>query len=231
MNTTKNTPDTKTPEPAPAPALAPALAEIDTPPPGNDNAVRGGIPDTTPLVASPDVVRHLRATLRRRRQTEVRRKYDAGLCEEPDAYGRPTLYWEARDPVDTKRYLAVLGELFESGRMPEHGAEILWGEAEQVPHAEIAAEIGVTETVVDNRLYRMRRTFRARLAALGLLTLLLLLVAVLAAPVGGVSAPAPRGEPTERVAPVRSVPAPDAGTPRDSGNSSFSVRGNRAVAH
>jgi DNA-directed RNA polymerase specialized sigma24 family protein len=166
----------------------------------------------------------------RLREAEVRGKYDAGLCDDADAYLAPTLHWEHRDPVDTKRYLAVLGELFESGRMPEHGAEILWGEAEQVPHAEIAAEVGVTETVVDNRLYRMRRTFRARLAALGLLTLLALLLAVLAAPVGEVSAPAPREKPTEPAAPVRSVPASDAGTPCRWENSSSPVRGNCAVA-
>jgi DNA-directed RNA polymerase specialized sigma24 family protein len=258
-----------------------AMTDPGAPVPGNDNATPGGIPDTTPLVASPEVVRHLRVMLRRygvatqdladaiadvqadsieaartgrmpasaaqwkalaatiaarwasrrRSEAKVRGKYDAGLCDDPDAYARPTLHWETRDPVDTKRYLAVLGELFESGQMPEHGAEILWGEAEEVPHAEIAAELGVTQSVVNNRLYRMRRTFRARLAALGLLTLLLLLVAVLAAPVGGVSAPAPREEPTETAAPVRSVPASDAGTPHDSGNSSSPVRENRAVAH
>ena len=99
----------------------------------------------------------------------MRDKYDAGLCDDADAYVRPTLHWEHADPVDTKRYLAVLKELFDSGQMPEHGAEILWGEAEEVPHAEIAAEIGVTTTVVDNRLFRMRARFRARLAALGML--------------------------------------------------------------
>ncbi len=219
-----------------------------TPPPSNDNAARTSIPDTTPLVAHPDLVRHIRGTLRsyrvarhdmadaiadvqteaieaartgrmpaslpqwkvlaatiaarwaldRRRYASVRKKYDAGLCEDPDAYARPTLFWEHRDPVDTKRYLAVLKDLFDSGQMPEHGAEILWGEAEGVPHEEIAAEIGVTRTVVDNRLCRMRVSFRARLAALGLLTLPLLLLAILqAAFVEGVSHPAPQTMPTE----------------------------------
>jgi DNA-directed RNA polymerase specialized sigma24 family protein len=101
------------------------------------------------------------------RQAEVRSRYDAGLCDDADAYGRPTLHWEHRDPVDTKRYLAILKELFDSGQMPEHGAEILQGEADEVPHKEIAAEIGVSRKVVDKRLFRMRATFRARLAALG----------------------------------------------------------------
>lgn len=63
----------------------------------------------------------------------------------------------------------MLQGLFDSGQMPEHGVEILFGEADEVPHAEIAAELGVTRTVVDNRLYRMRARFRARLGALGML--------------------------------------------------------------
>jgi DNA-directed RNA polymerase specialized sigma24 family protein len=201
-----------------------AAAEIDTPPPGNDNAARSAIPDTTPLVAHPDVVRSIRAKLQRYRvspqdmadaiaevQTESletarscgmpsglaqwkalantiavhwaldrlreqkrRARYDAGLCENADAYLHPTLHWEHRDPVDTKRYLAVLKDLFDSGQMPEHGEDILQGEADEVPHREIAAEIGVTPSVVRGRLFRMRAKFRARLAALGMLALLLL---------------------------------------------------------
>lgn len=247
----------------------------DTLAPSNDNATRGGCPDTTHLAARPDVVRYLRATLRRcgvapqlmadaiadvqadsieaararrmpagpaqwkalvatvavrqaidrRRQTDARSKYDAGLCDDPDAYGRPSLHWERRDPVDTKRYLAVLGELFDSGQMPEHGAEILWAEAEEVPREEIAAEIGVSETTVGNRLFRMRARFRARLAALGMLTVVLLLLAAYLTPVEKVSAPAPRTEPAEP-APRRGLPACDAGTPGAPENSSSPVRRN-----
>jgi DNA-directed RNA polymerase specialized sigma24 family protein len=137
----------------------------------------------------------VRRAVDRLREAEVRDKYDVGLCDDADAYARPTLHWAHADPVDTKRQLAVLKELFDAGQMPERGAEILWGEAEQVPHAEIAAEIGVTTTVVDNRLSGMRARFRARLAALGILTLLLLLLAVLHARSGEVAGPAPRTKP------------------------------------
>jgi DNA-directed RNA polymerase specialized sigma24 family protein len=42
-------------------------AEIDTRAPANDNAERGGIPDTTALIARPEVVRSIRAALRRYR--------------------------------------------------------------------------------------------------------------------------------------------------------------------
>jgi DNA-directed RNA polymerase specialized sigma24 family protein len=264
--------DTRNTDSTTAQPLGP-MTEIGTPAPSNDNATRDGIPDTTHLVARPDVVRYLRATLRRcgvapqdmadaiadvqadsieaararrmpagpaqwkafaatiavrraidrRRETDARGKYDAGLCDDADVYERRSLHWEQRDPVDTKRYLAVLGELFDSGQMPEHGAEILWAEAEEVPRKEIAAEIGVSNTAVGNRLFRMRARFRARLAALGLLTVVLLLLAAFPAPVAKVSAPAPRTKPVEP-APQRGLPAWDAGTAGPSGNSSSPVR-------
>ena len=267
MNTTstKNT-ETNTTDPVTASPLG-ATSEGDTPGPGNDNALSVGIPDTTHLAAHRDVVRRIRATLRRYRvssqnmpdaiadvQTESietartrgmprdlaqwkafartiavhwaldrlreakrRSKYDAGLCDNADAYLRPTLHWEHRDPVDTKRYLAILKDLFDSGQMPEHGEEILQGEADEVPHGEIAAEIGVSRTVVDNRLSRMRAKFRARLAALGMLTLLLLLFA-LPSPVADVAAPAPEAMPAKPPPPACSVAARDGGTPPHSEN-------------
>ena len=243
------------PRPVPTAATGPLA-------PANDNAARGAIPAATALVAHPDVVRHIRATLRRYRvapqnmndaiadvqkesiemgrtremprslaqwkalsatiavhwaldrlrEATVRRKYDAGLSADADAYLRPTLRWEHRDPVDTKRFLAILKELFDSGQMPVDGDEILQGIADEVPHAEIAAELGVTTTVVHNRLFRMRATFRARLVALGMLTLVLLLGALLA-PETEVAAPAPRATPEQPAPPASRVSAWDGGTP------------------
>lgn len=209
--------------------------------PSNDNAKRGDPPDTTKLVAHPEVVRYVRATLRRcgvaardmpdaiadaqvesiaaaragrmptalaqwkalaaavaahwaikrQRDADVRAKYDAGLCDNADDHASLTMHWERRDPVDTKRYLAVLKDLFDSDHMPEDAAEILWGEAEEVRHAEIAAELGVTESIVRNRLFRMRLTFRTKFTALGMLVLVLalLLLAVLWSPSSNVAAP------------------------------------------
>ena len=57
--------------------------------------------------------------------------------------------------------------------------EILQGEADAVPHVEIAAEIGLSTTVVHDRLSRMLAPFRARLAALGTLAVVLLLLGAL----------------------------------------------------
>jgi DNA-directed RNA polymerase specialized sigma24 family protein len=259
METTMNPPGTRIPDSTTPPFGA--TAETDTSLPGNDNAVPGGIPDTTRLVAHPKVVQCIRAALRRYRiaqqdmddaiaevqaesieaartrrtplslrqwkalattiaahwaldrlrEAKVRSKYDVGLCDDADAYLRPTLRWEHRDPVDTKRHLAVLKDLFESGQMPEHGEEILQGVADEVPHEEIAADIGVSTTVVHNRLSRMRSTFRARLAALGMLTLMVLFVSALLWPVGEPRVSAPRTTPTYRTAPVGSVPGVDGG--------------------
>ncbi len=96
------------------------------------------------------------------RRASVRLKYDEGLCQNPDERG-PRQGGTPRDPVDTKRYLEVLGSLFQSGRMPEKGAEILWGVAEGVPQREIGEETGLSGRQVDYRLARMRRVFAEEL--------------------------------------------------------------------
>jgi DNA-directed RNA polymerase specialized sigma24 family protein len=134
----------------------------------------------------------------RLREADVRDKYDAGLSEEADRAMSPTLHWEQRDPVDTKRYLLLLKEMFDSGQMPEYGEEILQDAADEVEQAETAAELGISTRVVSKRLCQMRARFRARLAALGMLTLLVMLSALFAVPFGGVTAPAPETKPPER---------------------------------
>jgi DNA-directed RNA polymerase specialized sigma24 family protein len=171
----------------------------------------------------------VRWAIDRLREAEVRAKYDAGLCEDADLYSSPMLHSEQRDPVDTKRFLAILKDLFDSGEMPEAGAEILWGEAEGVPHAEIAAELGVSESIVKNRLFRMRAKFHARLTALGMLTVMLLLLGVLFAPAGDVATPPPpQPKPVESVPEERCPPGWDAGTPI-SKNPTPNVRRNCAL--
>ena len=149
----------------------------------------------------------------RLREAEIAGKHDAGLCDDSDACARPALHREQRDPVDTKRYLAVLKGLFESGQMPPDGAEILWGVAEDVPRAQIAVEIGVAETTVRNRLLRMRATFRAKLAVLGMLVLLLLTLVTLLLPVIDVAAPAPETTPPKPAQSVESGSEWDSGVP------------------
>jgi DNA-directed RNA polymerase specialized sigma24 family protein len=160
-----------------------------------------------------------RWALNQRRAAKVRKKYDAGFCEDPDAYLSPTLHWEHRDPVDTKRYLVILKELFDSGQMPEDGQAILQDAADEVPRADTAAELGITESAVWGRLSRMRARFRARLITLGMLTLMMLLLASsLVGSVGGVGAPAPQTQTTGEVPSVRVEPAVDASAPDASEN-------------
>jgi len=102
-----------------------------------------------------------------RRKWQVRKKYDTGLCEEPDAHG-PIEVERGRDPVDTQRYLAVLKDQFDRSEMPDMGGEILWDAAEDVPQEETAAEIGLSEQTVKRRLRAMRERFSRRLDDLGL---------------------------------------------------------------
>jgi DNA-directed RNA polymerase specialized sigma24 family protein len=104
----------------------------------------------------------VRWALKRKRQARHRRKYNVGPCEDADVFLSPTLHWEHRDPVDTKRYLAILKELFDSGQMPELGQEILQDAADEVPAKQTAEEIGISEPAVRKRLFRMRAKFRAR---------------------------------------------------------------------
>jgi DNA-directed RNA polymerase specialized sigma24 family protein len=102
-----------------------------------------------------------------RRKWEVREKYDAGLCEEPDACG-PIEVEHGRDPVDTQRYLAVLKDLFDRGEMPDMGGEILWDAADDVAQEETAEETGLDVRQVEYRLHKMRDRFAQRLVVLGL---------------------------------------------------------------
>jgi DNA-directed RNA polymerase specialized sigma24 family protein len=146
--------------------MADAIAEVQTE--SLETACTRGMPSSLGQWKALATTIAVHWALDRLREAKVRRKYDAGLCEDADAYSRPTLRWEHRDPVDTKRYLAILKELFDSGQMPEHGQEILQGEADGVPLVEIAAELGIRASVVRGRLFRMRARFRARLAALGM---------------------------------------------------------------
>jgi DNA-directed RNA polymerase specialized sigma24 family protein len=151
-----------------------------------------------------------RTAIDRLRHAEVQDKYDDGPCEDPDLYMQPTLRWEHRDPVDTRRYLEVLKELFDSGQMPENGAEILQDAADEVPQEQTAAELGIAETMVKGRLFRMRDRFHARLATLGMLTVVLMFLAPLHVPLlcvlvpsHDVAAPAPRSTPAQHATELR----------------------------
>jgi DNA-directed RNA polymerase specialized sigma24 family protein len=162
------------------------------------------------------------------REAEVRDRYDAGLSDEADRYMSPMLHWEQRDPVDTKRYIALLKEMFDSGQMPENGEEILQDAADEVAQEVTAAELGISENTVKLRLFRMRARFHAKLAALGMVTLMtMLLLFTLLAPLGGVGAPAPQTNHAGSGTPAPSAPAPDAGKTGPTEKSTEPVKPNR----
>jgi DNA-directed RNA polymerase specialized sigma24 family protein len=136
----------------------------------------------------------VRMCIRRKKVAKQWEKYDAGLCEEPDEQ-EPIARspGKARHPVEVARYLAVLKGQFEAGDMPEHGALILERTADGVSTREIAKELDLPKTTVEERLKRMRRLFKKKCAALGLTVTSMVLWVLLAAPFGGggVSHPAP----------------------------------------
>ena len=89
--------------------------------------------------------------------------------------------------MDLARQRRVLEGQFEAGDMPGHGEAILEGVVDGLSAKEIGAELGLSESAVKNRLSRMRKRFKAKLAALGMLTLMMVVAVLFAAPFGGVA--------------------------------------------
>ena len=128
-------------------------------------------------------------------------KYCEGLCEEPDQSIGIEPETGGRDPLDARRMVRELEQMFEAGEMPEKGDEILDCVQAGMKYPEIAAELGITERAVGWRLGRMRELFEARLGKLGMMGVLLVLV-VLA------SGPAMAANQTGPTAPRAQVPVP-----------------------
>ena len=113
---------------------------------------------------------------------EGKRKRDfLGRCD-ADEYTPLEYGVEQRDPVDAARQLEVLAQLFREGRMPEDGVDILEGVASRCTHEEIAQDMGTTDRAVEWRMGVMRKTFRARMAKLGMLPGMLPLRVIVSAP-------------------------------------------------
>lgn len=132
------------------------------------------------------------------RREKVADKYDDGLTDEADEHVPIEPSGEPRDPVDARRQLAVLLEMFDRGEMPELGREILEAVADRVKIPQIGRELGLPAKEVRKRLRTMRGRYFKRLGALGMLVLTMVMFTVFAGP-GGVAmrdgAP-PAGEPT-----------------------------------
>ncbi len=100
------------------------------------------------------------AISRLRKRRTAKKRGDVGFCDDPDKYVPLHLPHEQRDPVDTRRLLEVLAELFRQGRMPDHGVEIIEGIAEGLSYDEVAQDVGISSGSVQGRLKTMRKVFR-----------------------------------------------------------------------
>jgi hypothetical protein len=136
----------------------------------------------------------------------VRRRRNVGLCEDPDSF-TPLESFNRRDPIDVKRLLGVANELFREGKMPEGGLELLDASAAKTPRAEIAKELGISESAARDRLAKVRRLFKARLAAMGIV-IALLLIAVFAVGPEIVASRPPPAPPTPPPMQVAASPVP-----------------------
>jgi len=116
-----------------------------------------------------------RMVFKDREREQKRSRWNAGPCEAPDDHV-PVARSPARtrDPVDVRRQIEVLLAQIDAGEMPEHGETILFRTADGVSAREIGQELGISSRAVERRLSLMRRLFKGKLAALGLLLLVLL---------------------------------------------------------
>ena len=105
-----------------------------------------------------------------RRRRRKRGRYDTGLTDEADESAplAPSP-GKQRERLDLLAQLDVLRGQIDAGEMPEQGEAILLATAEGYSNAEIGRQLGIPPTVLKKRVFRMRRFFAAKLAALGMI--------------------------------------------------------------
>jgi DNA-directed RNA polymerase specialized sigma24 family protein len=162
-----------------------------------DKPLPEGMEEWTALCAT--IAKNWRLNEKEKEKTQ--KKYDAGLCEEPDAH-LPLPTEVRRDGVDAGRMLRVLEAQFEAGEMPPRGDEILDCVQAGMTSEEIGAELGLSAQTVRNRLLTIRKRFAKRLAMLGLAVVMMLLLLLGAGP-GMIAL---QGEPTAPHVKVRELP-------------------------
>jgi len=103
-----------------------------------------------------------------RAQAKAEDHGDAGLCEDADEFFPLPGDGEERDPVDAKRELAVARSLFERGKMPPRGEDILEGVAWEIDYEELGKELRLSAETVEERMDQIRAIFRMEIAARGM---------------------------------------------------------------
>ena len=110
----------------------------------------------------------VRLRVSEKRQAKRRSRWNEGLCDLPDEQAPPEPGPdEQRDVVDARQELAHVRERIADEDMPEQAAEILGGVVEGYTANEIAGELGLTTTVVANRISRIRKRLRPEAAGGG----------------------------------------------------------------
>jgi len=102
------------------------------------------------------------------RKASVRARDLVEECQ-PDELAPLTSPVQQRDPVDAKRQLEVLAQLFRDNEMQPDGVDILEGVASRCTWAEIAEPLEISEEVARGRYRLMKASYRRRMVKLGLL--------------------------------------------------------------
>jgi len=102
------------------------------------------------------------------RKKKRRAKYEVDLCEDPDAYAADAYAERLWDPVDEARLMDVLAAQMNAAKIPPVAFMILDAEAAGTTHAELADELGLSESAVGKRLRALRSGFRRRVTEAGL---------------------------------------------------------------
>lgn len=142
-----------------------------------------------------------------KKAAKAAKKYNVGLCEDPDDHTALERASEPYERIDAKRMVEVLRQQFDAGEMPEKGEEILDCLQAGMNYKKTAAALGLTPEAVRKRLLRMRKLFEARLAALGITVTALVFVMGCAAPTVTATGAEPTAPgPTVTLPPPQSTP-------------------------
>jgi DNA-directed RNA polymerase specialized sigma24 family protein len=98
------------------------------------------------------------------RKARRRSRVDVGLCEDPDERV-PADAADATDVVDARRQLAFLQSEIASGNITDRQVAILAKAVDEIPQAEIAAQMQLAHSTVRNELSAARRAARMSWAA------------------------------------------------------------------
>ena len=99
------------------------------------------------------------------RRAAKRERDFVGHCD-PDASTQLEYGAARRDPVDARRQIEVLAQLFREDKMPERGVDILLEFASGTTYADIGEDLGISPDRVEWCMRTMPKVFRRRMVKL-----------------------------------------------------------------